>query len=76
MSTVPALPSAFAGVQSALHSINNSSAKITSARSPESNGDIPEPRVNLLGDEQQVKASAKVIEAADSILGSILDIKV
>jgi len=76
MSTLPALPPAFAGVQSGLHSINNNSAKITNARSPESNDDITEPLVNLLRDEQQVKASAKVIEAADSILGSILDIKV
>ena len=76
MSTLPAIQSAIAGVQSGLQSINNNSAKIANASSPASNGDITEPLVNLLRDEQQVKASAKVIEAADSMLGSILDIKV
>lgn len=76
MSTLPAIQSAIAGVQSGLQSISNNSAKIANASSPGSNGDITEPLVNLLRDEQQVKASAKVIEAADSMLGSILDIKV
>jgi flagellar hook-associated protein FlgK len=73
MSTIPALQSALTGVQTGMQSLNNNSAKIANAQS---NGDITEPLVNLLQDEQQVKASAKVLEATNSMLGSILDIKV
>lgn len=76
MSTLPAIQTAFAGVQSGLQSMSENSTKIANANLPDSNTDITEPLVNLLRDELQVKASTKVIEATDSMLGSILDIKV
>jgi flagellar hook protein FlgE len=76
MSSIPAIQSAFNGVQSGLQKMQSNSLKIANANTTESSGDITEPLVNLLQNEQQVKASAKVIQTSDEMLGSLLDIKV
>lgn len=75
MSTIPAFQSGLNGIQSGLQSLNRNAAKIASADAIQSGADITEPLINLIRDEQQVKASAKVIEASNNLIGTILDIK-
>jgi len=40
-----------------------------------SGADITDPLINLIRDKQQVQAPAKVIEASNDLIGTILDIK-
>jgi len=75
MSSIPALQSGISGIQSGMQSLNKNAAKIASAETIQSSGDLTEPLVNMLLDKQQVEASAKVVETASSMIGSILDIK-
>ncbi len=75
MSTIPAFQSGLNGIQTGLQSLNQNAAKIASAGALQSNTDITEPLINLLSDELQIKASAKVIEASNNLIGTILDIK-
>jgi len=75
MSSTPALQSGISGIQSGMQSLNRNAAKIASAETIQSTGDLTEPLVNMLLDKQQVQASAKVVETASSMIGSILDIK-
>lgn len=76
MSTIPAIQSAYTGIQSGMQKLNENSAQIAKATTTGSDVNLSEPLVELMLNEQQVKASAKVIEANDDILGSILNIKV
>lgn len=76
MSTIPAFQSGLAGIQTGMQSLNRNAAKIASSETIQSGGDFTEPLVNMIRDEQQVKASAKVIEASNNMIGSILDITV
>jgi len=76
MATIPPIQSGLSGVQSGLQNINRDTATIASASTLQSSGNITEPLVNLINDKQQVQASAKIIEASNAMLGSILDIKV
>ncbi len=76
MTTISAYQSAISGIQNGLQSLNQNVAKIASTNSIESISDLTEPLVGILSDKQQVEASAKVIEASNSMLGTILDIKV
>lgn len=74
MTNITALQAGLNGVYSGMKSLNQNAAKIANANI-ESTHDLTEPLVNILQSEQQVKASAKVIEASNTMLGSILDIK-
>ena len=76
MSTISAFQSGLSGIQTGMQSLNRNAAQIASTDRLQSAGDLTEPLVNLLSDEQQVKASSKVIEASNSMIGTILDIKV
>ena len=76
MSTIPAFQSGLAGYQSGMQSLNRNAAKIASAETLQSGGNITEPLVNMIRDEHQIKASAKVIEASSTMMGTLLDIKV
>ncbi|OUR74447.1 hypothetical protein A9Q78_00985 [Methylophaga sp. 41_12_T18] len=76
MTTIPAFQSGLNGIQTGLQSLNKNAATIASADIIESGGDITAPLVNMISDKQQVLASAKVLEANNAIIGSILDLKV
>ena len=76
MNTIPAFQSGLAGIQSGMQSLNRNAAKIASADTLQSGASLTEPLVNMIRDEHQVKASAKVIEASSSMMGTLLDIKV
>jgi flagellar hook protein FlgE len=76
MSTIPAFQSAISGIQSGLHRMNKNAADIANANVAQNDTDITQAIVNIISDEQQIKASAKVIEAHKTMLGSLLDIKV
>jgi len=74
MSTISSMQSGLSGIQSGLQSLNNNATKIVNAGTLQTNTDITEPLVDMISDKQQVQASAKVIEANNTMLGSILDI--
>ncbi len=76
MSTIPAFQSGLAGIQSGMQSLNRNAATIASADNLQSGSDFTEPLVNMIRDEHQVKASAKVIESSSNMMGTLLDIKV
>jgi hypothetical protein len=75
MSTVPAFQSGLNGIQSGLQSLNRNAAKIASVDTIQSGADITEPLINLIRDKQQVQPSAKVIEASNNLIGTILRYK-
>ncbi|HET8807916.1 MAG TPA: hypothetical protein VFM76_06015 [Methylophaga sp.] len=74
MSTIPAMQSAYEGIQTGLQSAARSTAKIASAGT--NGGDLTTPIVELKQAELQVAASAKVMQASTDMLGSLLDIQV
>lgn len=76
MTTIPAFQSGLNGINKGLQSLNENAAAIASTDAIESNTDITKPLVNMIKDELQVKASTKVLEADNAMIGSILDIKV
>ncbi len=76
MSTIPALQSGLNGINSGLQRLNENAAKIASTDTIENNADVTKPLVNMISDKQQVQASAKIIEANNAMIGTILDIKV
>ncbi len=76
MSAIPAFQSGLAGIQSGMQSLNRNASKIANADTLQSGGDFTEPLVNMIRDEHQVKASAKVIEASSNMMGTLLDIRV
>jgi hypothetical protein len=73
MSTIPAFQSALTGIQTGMQSLNQNAIKIANTHAGD---DLTEPLVNIMSDKLQVQASSKVIEASNSMLGSILDITV
>ncbi len=74
MATIPAVQSAYLGVQSGLQSAARSSAEIASAGS--NGGDLTTPLVALNQAELQVVASAKALQTSNDMIGSLLDITV
>lgn len=74
MSSIPALQSAYQGIQNGLQAAAGSSSKIASAGI--NGGDLTSPIVELKQAELQVAASAKVIQTSTDMLGSLLDIQV
>lgn len=74
MSTIPALQSAYQGIQSGLQSAASSSVKIASAGT--NGGDLTTPIVELKQAELQVAASAKALQASTDMIGNLLDIQV
>jgi flagellar hook protein FlgE len=76
MDTISAFQSGVSGIQTGMQSLNQNAAKIANADTLQSAGDLTEPLLNMIKDEQQIQASSKVIEASNEMLGSILDITV
>lgn len=73
MSTIPAFQSALTGIQTGMQSLNQNATKIANAQPTD---DLTEPLVNMMIDKLQVEASSKVIEASNTMIGSLLDITV
>lgn len=63
------------GVQSGFQRAETAAQSIASAATGEE-VDLSEAAVDLIRSENQVKASARVIEVADRTIGSIIDIEV
>ena len=76
MTTIPAYQSGLSGIQTGLQNLNKNSATIASTEVFQTDADIITPLTDLMKNEQQVEVSAKILEASDAMLGSILDIKV
>jgi hypothetical protein len=74
MSTIPALQSAYLGVQSGIQSAAKSSADIAAVGS--NGGDLTTPIIELRQAELQVAASAKALQASNDMVGTLLDITV
>jgi len=76
MTSISAYQSGLAGIQNGLNSFNENATKLAQASSTGSTNELTESLVGMMIDKQQVEASAKVVEASNSMLGTILDIKV
>ncbi|MBE0438799.1 MAG: hypothetical protein IBX57_03375 [Gammaproteobacteria bacterium] len=76
MTTISAYQSGLTGIQTGLQSLNQNASKIASVTSIESPSNLTEPLIGMMSDKQQIEASANVIEASNSMLGTLLDIKV
>lgn len=74
MSTIPAIQSAFQGLQNGMQNVNKNVFTITSESTK--GGDIVTPLVNLNSNNLQVQASVKALQISTDALGSLLDIKV
>jgi len=74
MNTTPVFQSGLAGIQTAMQSMQQNASKIANPETLQSASGFTEPMVKMLRDEQQVEASAKVIQAGNSMIGSIIDI--
>jgi len=76
---ISSVPSAFAsgvqGLQRATQRADEASLKIAQATTTEPEQDLVEPLVELKQAELQASASAKVVETADRVLGSLLDVR-
>jgi len=74
MNTTPVFQSGLAGIQTAMQSMQQNASKIANPETLQSASGFTEPMVKMLRDEQQVEASAKVIQTSNSMIGSIIDI--
>lgn len=66
------------GIQQGLNNMRRNAAEIASADQLSQAGsgtDLVGPLVELKQNQMQVQASAKVVSAADEVLGTLLDIK-
>jgi flagellar hook protein FlgE len=67
------------GIQKGLNDLKRDAAEIASAAQFDHETSDPvaiaEPLANLITDRLQVAASAKIIEATDDVIGSLLDVK-
>lgn len=81
MSSIPALNNAQLGIQRGLHGLRENAATIASAdmlRHDSQTGsaaDLATPMVEMIDNQLQVEASAKVMRAVDETLGTLIDIK-
>lgn len=70
----PILTSALIGIQKGLEGAADKVGKITRAFMPDSSGDPTESIVGLKLDQNQVKASGRVLQTAEELSKSVLDI--
>lgn len=75
MSVNSVLSTGIQGVQTGMNRASQAAGDIARFGTTEQNGDLVTPIVDLKVSEQQVKASAAVIKAADDMLGTLIDIK-
>ncbi|HAD32219.1 MAG TPA: hypothetical protein DCE77_11650 [Methylophaga sp.] len=74
MSTIPAIQSAYQGIQNGMQSLNKNAFAVASESTK--GGDFVTPMVEINSDKLQVQASAKALQISSDTLGSLLDIKV
>ena len=74
MAELSALNSGLQGIQRGLQRAQRSAAEIASANKGESTAaDLTRPMVDLLAQRTQVQASAKVVETAADLIGTLFD---
>lgn len=74
MTTQPLLSTGLSGVREGIQRANDAAARIAENGAGGNLSELTEAVVELRAAELQVKASARVIEAADRTLGSVIDI--
>lgn len=74
MSTLPAIQSAYQGIQSGMQNLQKNAFSIASESTK--GGDIITPMVNMNSDKLQVQAAAKALQISSDTLGTLLDIRV
>jgi urease beta subunit len=77
MSSIPALNSAITGIMRGTNGVRQNAAEIASAdrMRGEPGSDLTTPLVEMIGHRTQAQASAKVIQAVDQMLGTLIDIR-
>lgn len=74
MSTLPAIQSAYQGIQSGMQNLQKNAFSIASESTK--GGDMITPMVNMNSDKLQVQAAAKALQISSDTLGTLLDIRV
>lgn len=74
MSTLPAIQSAYQGIQSGMQNLQKNAFSIASESTK--GGDMITPMVNMNSDKLQVQAAAKALKISSDTLGTLLDIRV
>ena len=74
MSIDSILKSGLEGIHRGLKGATENARKISEASDPDSGISLEEPLIGLKQDENQVKASAKVVKVAERLQDEILDI--
>lgn len=74
--TISALQSGVAGINAGLNKLRRDADRIAQAGAHGSDGpqDMLDPLVNLKADQNQVAASAKVVETVHDLIGRLLDV--
>jgi hypothetical protein len=72
--SISALNSGFTGIHRSFNQMRQDASRIANAHND--SDDLTDPLLKLHGDKTQALASIKVIAAADTMIGSVLDIKV
>lgn len=77
MSSLPALHSAVTGIMRGVSGLRQDAAAVASADrlNNTANSNLATPLVDALSNRQQVEASAKLVKAADMMLGTLIDIR-
>jgi len=77
MSSIAALDSAVTGIMRGVNGLRQNAADVASADRLNNNAttDPASPLVDAIGNRQQVEASAKLVKAADEMLGTLIDIR-
>lgn len=74
MSTLPAIHSAYQGIQSGMQNLQKNAFSIASESTK--GGDMITPLINMNSDKLQVQAAAKALQISSDTLGTLLDIRV
>lgn len=69
----PALNGIHRGMQGLQQNAQQISSATTPTKTEDAAGDIEKPMVEMISNERQVEASAKVVKTQDEMLGTLLD---
>lgn len=78
MSSIPAMNSGIQGIQTGMNGLRKNAQQIASANIPQQApdiNDVTDPLVEMKLNKLEVEASAKVVQTASDMIGTLLDIK-
>jgi hypothetical protein len=76
MSSIPALQSAVTGIMRGMSGLRNNATAVADATMQGINSptDLTKPLIEAIGNQRQAEAAVKIVKAADSMLGTLIDL--